>query len=317
VGQLRENLKYTVIASKASRTSENYLRAFNKWKAFASDVLGTSAFPVRPTDCALYLQHLLESSKSVATINCALYAFKWIHLLAGVDSPTLHPTVIAVKEGAVRLASQPIVNRKEPLDANHLKLLAAETNLEDLLQLRNLVMFILAFSGFLRRSELCVMRSRDVQFNEGYVTISIEKSKTDQLREGRSVVIAKSSSNTCQCSLLKLYMQKAQIPENSDGYLFRAISASGSHKRLISVNKPISYSTYRQSFKKSFANIVPDISKFSTHSARSGGATLAASSGVSERNLQRHGRWASVTAKNIYVKDSLASRLEVSKVLSL
>ena len=64
-------------------------------------------------------------------------------------------------------------------------------------------------------------------------------------------------------------------------------------------------------------NIVPDILKFNTHSARSSGATLAASSGVSERNLQRHGRWASVTAKNIYVKDSLASRLEVSKALSL
>ena len=102
-------------------------------------------------------------------------------------------------------------------------------------------------------------------------------------------------------------MHKAQIPENSDEYLFRAISASGNQKRLISVYKPISYSTYRQSFKKSSANIVPDISKFITHSARSGGATLAASSGVSEWNLQRHGRWASVKTKNIYVKDSLAS----------
>ena len=129
-----------------------------------------------------------------------------------------------------------------------------------LLQLRNLVMFILTFSGFLRSSELCVIRSRDVQFNEGYVKISIEKSKTDQLREGRSVVIAESSSITCPCSLLKLYMLKAQITENSDEYLFRAISASGNQKRLISINKPISYCTYRQSFKKSFANIVPDIS---------------------------------------------------------
>jgi len=191
-----------------------------------------------------------------------------MHLFAGVDSPTLHPTVIAVKEGAVRLATQPIVNRKEPLDAQHLKHLAAETN-QDLLQLRNFIMFILAFSGFLRSSELCVIRSRDVQFNEGYITISIEKSKTDQLREGRSVVIAESSSITCPCSLLRLYMHKAQTPENSDEYLFRAISASGNHKRPISINKPISYSTYRQSF----ANIVPDISTFSTHSASSGGAT--------------------------------------------
>ena len=146
------------------------------------------------------------SSKSVATINCAFYAFKWIHFLAGVDSPALHPTVIALKEGAVRLASQPIVNREKSLEAHHLKLRAAETNLKDLLQLRNLVMFILAFSGFLRSSELCVIRSRDVQFNEGYVKISIEKSKTNQLREGRSVVIAESSSITCPCSLLKLYI---------------------------------------------------------------------------------------------------------------
>ena len=200
-----ENLKSTVLASRASGTSENYLRASNKWRSFARDVLGTSEFSVRPIDCALYLQHLLELSKSVASINCAFYAFKWMHLLAGVDPPTLHPTVLAVKEGAVRLATQPIVNRKEPLDAQHLKHLAAETNLEDLLQLRNLVMFILAFSGFLRSSELCVIRSRDVQFNEGYLTISIEKSKKDQLR----VVIAESSSITCPCSLLRLYMHKA------------------------------------------------------------------------------------------------------------
>ena len=79
-------------------------------------------------------------------------------------------------------------------------------------------MVILAFSGFLRSSELCVIRSRDVQFNEGYVKISLEKSKTDQLREGRSVAITESSSIACLCSLLTLYMLKAQIPENSDKY---------------------------------------------------------------------------------------------------
>jgi len=151
-----ENLKSTVLASKAFGTPENHLRAFNKRRAFVSDVLGTSKFPVRSIDCALYLEHLLESSKSVATINCVFYAFKWIHLFAGVDSPALHPTVMAVKEGAVRLARQPIVNRKEPLDVHHLKLLAAETNLEDLLQLRDLAMFILAFSGFLRSYALFV-----------------------------------------------------------------------------------------------------------------------------------------------------------------
>ena len=85
--------------------------------------------------------------------------------------------------------------------------------------------------------------------------------------------------------------------------------------QAISINTLISYLTYRQSFRKSFANIAPDISKFSTHSARSDGATLAPSSGVSERNLLHHGRWASVTVNNIDVMGSVASRLEVSKAL--
>ncbi len=185
-----------------------------------------------------------------------------------VDSPTTHPTVIAVKEGALRLANQPSTNRKEPLDVSHLKLLAADSNLQDLLQLRNLVMFILAFSGFLRSSELCVIRSKDVLFSEGFMTIKFEKSKTDQLREERSVVIAETRTDTCPCTLLKLYMQKAVIADNSDEYLFRPIFSSGNLKRLISVNKPISYSSYRQSFKNCFASIVPDISKFRSDSTR-------------------------------------------------
>ena len=86
------------------------------------------------------------------------------------------------------------------------------------------------------------------------------------------------------------YMSKAHRARNSEEYLFRPISSSENRKCLVSVNKPISYSAYRDSFKKSFPDIVPDISRFSTHSTRSGGATLAANSGVSEKNIQRHGR---------------------------
>ena len=49
-----------------------------------------------------------------SAINCAFYAFKWLHQVAGVDSPTLHPIVIYAKEGALRLVSQPVSHRKEP-----------------------------------------------------------------------------------------------------------------------------------------------------------------------------------------------------------
>ncbi|XP_015769715.1 PREDICTED: uncharacterized protein LOC107348204, partial [Acropora digitifera] len=240
VALLMDKLRSTVLASRAPGTSLNYTRIFNRWRSFATEVLGIiDVFPVEPIHCALFLQYLLDSTKSVSTINCAFYAFKWLHDLAGVGSPTSHPTVVAVKE------------------------------------------------GFLRFSELSLIRAKDIKFSNGFISVFIEKSKADQLRE------------------------------DSDEYIFRPISASNSCKLLVSVNKAISYSTYRQFFKKSFRDIVPDITNFSTHSARSGGATSAANSGIPERNFQRHGRWASVSAKNTYIKDSLASRLDVSKSLSL
>ena len=313
-----DKLRSTVLASRAPGTSINYTRIFNRWRSFATEVLGIVAvFPVEPIHCALFLQYLLDSTKSVSTINCAFYAFKWLHDLAGVGSPTSHPTVVAVKEGAIRLSSCPVKHRKEPLEAEHLRQLMERTDLNDLLQLRNLVMFVLAFSGFLRFSELSLIRAKDIKFSNGFISVFIEKSKADQLREGQSVVIAESGSSLCPVTLLKLYMNSSHLSLDSDEYIFRPISASNSCKRLVSVHKPISYSTYRQSFKKSFRDIVPDITNFSTHSARSGGATSAANSGIPERNFQRHGRWASVSAKNTYIKDSLASRLDVSKSLSL
>ena len=103
VNQLKQKLKLTVFALRASGTSENYLTAFNRWAEFIKGVLTVPVFPVGPMDCAFYLQSLIQSLKSASAINCAFDAFKWLHQVAGVDSPTLHPIVITAKHGAVRL----------------------------------------------------------------------------------------------------------------------------------------------------------------------------------------------------------------------
>ena len=76
VNQLKQKLKLTLFASRASGISENYLAAFNRWEEFTKGVLGVPIFPVGPMDCAVYLQSRLQSSKSASAINCAFYAFK-------------------------------------------------------------------------------------------------------------------------------------------------------------------------------------------------------------------------------------------------
>ena len=278
-----DKLWSTVLTSRAPGTSLNYMRIFSRWRSFPTEVLGIVAvFPVKPIHCALFLQYFLDSTKSVSTINCAFYTFKWLHDLAGVGYPTSHPTVVAVKEGTIHLSSCPVKHRKEPLEAEHLRQLMERTDLNDLLQLHNLVMFVLAFSGFLRFSELSLIHA--------FISVFIEKSKADQLREGQSLVIAESGSSLCPVTMLKLYMNSSHLSLDSDEYIFRPISASNSCKHLACIIKPISYSTYRQSFKKYFRDIVPHITNFSTHSTRSGGATSAANSGIRESNFKCHGR---------------------------
>lgn len=126
---------------------------------------------MEPIDCALLLQYLLDSTNSVSSINSAFYAFKWLHDLAGVSSPKGHPTVVAVKEGAVRLASSPVKHRKEPLETEHLKGLVEKTDTNDLLQPRNLVMFVLAFSDFLRFLEFSLIRPKDIMFGERFISV--------------------------------------------------------------------------------------------------------------------------------------------------
>ena len=64
---------------------------------------------------------------------------------------------------------------------------------------------------------------------------------------------------------------------------------------------------------EAFKDIVPDISTIGTHSLRSGGANA----GIPDHLFKRHGRWSSDSAKDGYVKDSLSSRLSVSKALGI
>lgn len=219
---------------------------------------------------------------------------------------------------SLRIASRRPLHRTEPLEVVHLQKLASITDFQDLLQVRNLTKLVLSFSGFLRSSEVLALHNDDIKFDDSHITLSIERSKTDQLREGRNVIIAKSGSPLCPVVLLKQYVSMSLIHRDSREFLFRPISSSKNVKKLVTVNKPICYSTYREAFKKLFTNIVSDIASFSTHSSRSGGATAAANSGdVSDRNVQLHCRWKSTSSKDIYIKYSLDSRLNVSKSLQL
>lgn len=152
---------------------------------------------------------------------------------------------------------------------------------------------------FLRIEEVLHIKCGDIDFNSGYVTINLDMSKTDQLRKGSQVVISDSSNvDTCPVKILKRYLSQVErFAIDLSQYIFRALSKTKTGHVLVSTNKPISYSSIRDYFKVTFKDIVPDITVFSTHSLRAGGASAAANAGVPDRLFQRHGRWKSASAR--------------------
>ena len=123
------------------------------------------------------------------------------------------------------------------------------------------------------------------------------------------------SSKICPLKKVKYYLALSKISENSEEFIFRGLSR-GRKFSLRTKNKPISYSRIRENFIKVLKAVNLDWRKYGLHSLRSGGASLAAFNGVSDRLFKRHGRWKSDRAKDGYIEDSLESLLSVSKNLT-
>ena len=113
----------------------------------------------------------------------------------------------------------------------------------------------------------------------------------------------------CPVTVLLKYMVTGSIGFHSPDLLFRPLVF---HKQgaWYSLGKgSLSYSRSREIFKEALEILGFDSKEYGLHSLRSGGVTSVV--------LKLHGRWKTDTAKDMYVEESLASRLKVSSYLGL
>ena len=110
--------------------------------------------------------------------------------------------------------------------------------------------------------------------------------------------------------MYKRYLALTKL--TSDEFVFRPIFRSSGIAKLIYKNKKLSYTTAKDNIVKRLKMVAPDLN-LGLHSLRSGGATAAARSDVSERCLKRHGRWKSDISKDGYIDDIYDKRISVSK----
>jgi len=75
-----------------------------------------------------------------------------------------------------------------------------------LTNMRITTLSLLALAGFFRFDEVIHIRACDITISEGMAKVQILRCKTDQLRQGSEVLIARTGASTCPIAMLEHYM---------------------------------------------------------------------------------------------------------------
>ena len=188
-----------MLGSRADGTSRKYLYAFARWKEWAEGKSEITAFPAKDGEFAIYLQHLAETTSSKLAVETAINAISWVHQLAGCKPIADSLFVRTVRDGLARKLARP-VEKKEPITSDILAAMARSSD-DSLADLRLLAMAYLAFPAFLRCDELIKLRCCDISFGAESMSITLTKSKTDQYRQGTTVLMARSAWETCPVAI--------------------------------------------------------------------------------------------------------------------
>lgn len=173
-----------------------------------------------------------------------------------------------------------------------------DSNLKDL---RSALLFVLGFHGLFRISELLDLQAADVIVHNEYLEI-----------------LSKTGGITCPHALVCRFFASKGIDTNSSSvHVFRAVRFFKKNNAYRLCPNRLSYTRARGLIKETLSAIGIDSKGFSTHSLRAGGATFIAKnlprSDGSDRLLMLHGRWRSEQAKNMYAKEPLESRLQLTR----
>ena len=132
-----------------------------------------------------------------------------------------------------------------------------------------------------------------------------DPTKTDQGCLGEYIILDSNPGNPLECVVGWYLRYRDMRGSYQSPFLF---SASPRNTARMSKRAPNSI------LKRWVHKLGLDPAEFSSHSARHGGATAAASEGVPERLLKRHGRWRSDQVR-VYIHETLANRLGVSQAI--
>jgi integrase len=221
-------------------------------------------------------------------------AIQKTHESSGFISPTRHPQVRQIIEGAERKHAADPIDKKEPIRIDDLvKLYVPPPDQPSPAWLRDRAIVLLGFACARRRSEIAALQVTDVTFLARGMGVLIRKQKRDQTGRGHLIGVLRRPT-LCPVRALEEWLAAAEIKE---GAIFRRIDARG---------RPGPDALFPDKvwkiLKQAAAQLGYDPTAFGAHSLRSGFATEAGRLGKSERAIMDQGHWESVEQAREYIR---------------
>ncbi len=261
----------------ADNTRAAYRKGWNKFLDYCAAERISDPLSASPDRVAGFLVHMAthprpHSGATLAMGTVALYksAINKKYLEAGKPSPTNHPVVRSTLKGLARLKGSS--SRKvTALREFHIEAMLRVTP-DTLIGKRDAAIIAVGFAGALRRSEICNLNVRDVEFldAQGYedrMVITVRQSKTDQQGKGQKVPIL-DGGGIRPINRLRLWLEGSGI---TAGSLFQTMKRGGNLR-----GRPLHHSDIPR-IVKHYANLIGlDPKDIAGHSLRAGFVTSAA-----------------------------------------
>lgn len=181
-------------------------------------------------------------------------------------------------------------------------------NAPDTKYLLQKVILILGVVGVLRKTDLYNLEMSQITDKSSHIVVNLKESKTK--RGKRFPIVFQEDHPYNPVAVIQKYLSLRKVVHGIP-FLLLQIRFGKITKQRVGINTVGDACKTVAKFLK-----LPNFEKYTSHSMRRSGATSMAKGGVSFLDLKNYGNWASDSAAQGYVDQSMAKKIETAQKLS-
>ncbi len=297
------NLICSLGRGNAPSTSRVYKAWFDKFERFCHQS-GWVLSQIGTAEVALFLQELLSEGRASSSLSQAAAAISWHFQLADRADPVQHKIIRSILAASKRIAAP--VRHKEPAKISHLRHLRLYAEKTDTFAAwRTFLISLTLFGSCSRLDDLIALRIMHIEVQDGFVQLTLPRSKTDQVRDSCLKFLSScEDSSLCPVSNFRIWLARKELGHSAEDAIFLARWARA---------RPISKSTYRDNLKTALKN--GHLPSITSHSWRVGAASLALERCGNVEDVQHFGCWAAPRSMQPYIKKTRTRKIKTASLV--